>query len=662
MLASAACSAAGTGWMAAIGGLLALDDGFDLRALAAGIGQRMAHRAPDGSCLHVEPGFAMLHGALHATPESASLAQPLVLGDWVIAVDGRIDDRPGLLHALGIAHADGTHMPDALLFARAWQSWGEDFWRHVAGDFALAAWHRRDRVLHLVRDRVGVRPLYFAHAHRLFAFASEQEALAGLPGVSTDFDDDRIAYYLAPAFVDDDPGATWLRDVRRLQPGECLRVDAGGGVALSRYWRMAPLESLRFRDAGEAADAFRDVFDAAVACRLRSPARIGLMLSGGIDSASILAASLRLSRRDGIALPRPVSILDDALHPGEAANIAAVAGQVDDALCIRFPGHASTASFRRFVEDFWAGADGWSAAALPRLAYRVAREAGLRVVLDGIDGDLALWAPGDPSTRLLLGGQPRAAWREAQAAARHHTDLQGQHPLRILAGGMARHWQPRWVRRLRMQMRGRRDVGHVFGPAIHPDFARALDLNARQRAIANAAADAYAEGTQQALIHAWWSPGFTRAMEGFDAMAAREGIEPRHPWADLRVLEFLLRLPDDLRVQAGWTKAVARAISAPEIGPEVAWHAGKDHFGHVVVEAVLHASAQRVQSLVDQRRPWLEARVHPVHLAGLRAASRSGTQAADAYATLDIAVLAAWADRLAGRQGRNPGFRMDDEI
>jgi len=435
--------------------------------------------------------------------------------------------------------------------------------------------------------------------------------------------------------------------VRRVQPGEMLEADASGNVVLRRYWRMSPaVREGSFADAGEAAEAFREVFDTAVACRLRGAERPGLMLSGGVDSAAVLAASMRLQRAHGGDLPRPVSILDAIRFPDETANIMSAARHADDAVQAVFPAHADSPSFQRFAADFWGMADGWSASALPRLAYRLARESGLRVVLDGIDGDLAMWAPADASARLLLGGQPRAAWREAKASARHHTYLQGRSAARILASGVARRVQPPWVRALRGSASVLRGIAHRFGPAIHPAFARALDLPSRERALARQAARAAGGGTREALVHAWWSPGLTRAMEGFDAMAGREGLEARHPWADLRVLDFLLALPDALRVRDGWTKALARAITAPELGSSVAWHSGKAHFGAVVVDALLAASLDTVRPLVAAPSRWLEARVSPAHLAAVRAASAGQRRGGLSYEILDVAALEAWRRRL----------------
>src|SRR5690606_2823257 len=103
----------------------------------------MAHRAPNGAGYFDDEGCSLGHGALHATPESAPERQPVLIDErWVLAVDGRIDNREALARALGIGAAALAELGDADLFARAWMRWEADFWCHVEGDFALAVWDR----------------------------------------------------------------------------------------------------------------------------------------------------------------------------------------------------------------------------------------------------------------------------------------------------------------------------------------------------------------------------------------------------------------------------------------------------------------------------------------------------------------------------------------
>ena len=195
--------------MAAIAGVIRFDGAPVAGALVQRIAARMAHRSPHGIHVHDGATCAFGFGALHAAPQSHLDAQPEPLPDGGrLVVDGRIDDREALAHALGIEHADVHSMGDARLFAQAWLRWREELGRHVLGDYALAVWEPARSRLSLLRDRVGVRPLYWARTPSMLAFASEPEALLGVEGIPSEPNPDRVASNLVPIFDDGDRGAT----------------------------------------------------------------------------------------------------------------------------------------------------------------------------------------------------------------------------------------------------------------------------------------------------------------------------------------------------------------------------------------------------------------------------------------------------------------------
>ena len=167
--------------MAAISGVLRFDGAPVAGAVVQRIAGRMAHRSPHGVRLHDAGALALAHGALHASLQAHLEMQPAALPDGALLVaDGRIDDRQALARALGIECASLPSIGDARLFAQAWLRWREELWRHVLGDYALAVWEPARARLTLLRDRIGVRPLYWARTPAMLAFASEPEALLSL--------------------------------------------------------------------------------------------------------------------------------------------------------------------------------------------------------------------------------------------------------------------------------------------------------------------------------------------------------------------------------------------------------------------------------------------------------------------------------------------------
>lgn len=635
--------------MAAIAGVLRLDGVRealqDVRAVMAGL----VHRSPDGVGDFGEGAFALAHGASHTTPEAVHERQPILIGSrWVLAVDGRIDNRDDLIRALGIAPPMAARMGDADLFARSWLRWEAQFWEHVVGDFALAAWDRQEHRLILMRDRIGVRPLYYARSGSLLAFASEPEPLLGLDGVSRACDDDALAYLLVPHFQSDDFGATFYRDVRRVMPGETLSMSADGSMRLARYWTMQPGPELRLRDPREYVDAFRQVFAEATHCRMRALHRPALMLSGGIDSASVLAASRLPGNAVGAGGLLPISIVrnpDEGCE--ETANILRLHG-AGDGIRLSIAGLAGDHIFDDLCESVWDRAHPIDNSILyARLVCLAARRAGSNVMLDGADGDVVMQTDSSHAGTLLLAGHPLRALHEARCSSRVNTYLRGMPPWLILARGLASNLQPAWLATWRYRRGDRKRGDNVLGPWIDRAFARRLHL--RERILAMTIGNRRKRGRcrSERLISTWWSPGFTRSMEGTDRTYADVGVEARHPWCDQRVVEFFLGLPEEFLMRDGWTKWIARAAYADDLGSSVAWYSGKYHLGADVAVHLLRTSRKRLseffQQAPDAMRGVLDAEAM-ARLSDARSVS-SDWDELDIGDVLNLATLVAWKRR-----------------
>ena len=637
--------------MAAIAGVLRLDGALTADADADAVMARMIHRAPDGTAMFDAGDFALSHGALHATLEAVCERQPVHLGArWILAVDGRIDNREKLARMLGLDQADLPQTGDATLFAQAWARWGGDLWRHVEGDFALAAWDREQRSLTLLRDRIGARPLFFARSARLLAFASEPEALLGLDGVSRICDEDGLAYLLADTFEQDDQEKTFYRDVRRLRPGWRLDAARDGELRISRYWQPQVSPSLRLRNPRDYVEAFKAVFDEAVRCRLRGADRPTLLLSGGIDSGAVLAAARRL-QVPGSELPlRPLSLVE-TVEPvsTETRNIRRLQQGADGALIAVEDLYANPA-FSELLTVLWDDPHPIDNSILyARLACAHVRAAGGRVVLDGADGDTVMSSYASRAGALASTGHLVRALHEARQASRVNTYLQGVPPARILMRGLAATLQPDWMATWRYRRRDRQDGDAASGPWIDVAFAKRLRLRERRLAAAIAARHRRARLSRaEQLAWTWWNPGFVRALEGTDRTYARFGVEAWHPWCDQRVIEFFLHLPEDFKARDGWTKWIARAAYAPELGADIAWYSGKSHLGTQLNPLVLEATRARVSCLLEAAQSQLAGVVNDDALARLRRAWEEDPARAmvhDGHAILHLATLAGWMER-----------------
>jgi asparagine synthase (glutamine-hydrolysing) len=624
--------------MAAIAGAISLA-GAPPGACAEAIIARMRHRASGAEATSwSRDGAALAHRASWAG-QASSGRQPVELADGaVLVVDGRIDDRPTLLAARGGARTDAS---DAALFGRAWERWRERLWRHVVGDYAIAVWEPRTRVLTLMRDRVGVRPLYWACDRGWFTFASESQALLAAPGATGAVNHDVIAAILAPPFQVDDPTRTVYDEVRRVLPGCVLEVRPGGRHTARAYWTFDDMPEAPVRVGDECVEAFRAVFDEAVRCRVDADACAALMLSGGIDSASIHASALHR----GLPLRRVVVDAEQWNADGERRNIRTMLAQSAEATCLAIPGAEASVDIRRLVEELFVRAHPVLASlCLPMLVGQCAAARGSRVMLDGVDGDLALHAPTHYLAPLLRRGHWRRAAVEARLAAQHHTYLRHLPPWRIAAGALAANAQPAWLGKLRDRVASARAGDRAFGSLQHPDLLRSLRLRERTLQGRLASRDAHGpDDWRDVRTGLWRGHGFMSGMEGFDLAAARWGMESRHPWADMRVLALVARMPLECLVQGGWTKHVARTAYAHELG-DVAWHSGKAHLGPQVAKALLRAGRSHVDHALQDEDGVLAGIVDP---RALHAARTQWTHAPDGAAVavdtlMTMTVLHGW--------------------
>lgn len=256
-------------------------------------------RGPDGSGCHVTESVLLGHRRL-AILDPAKGGQPWLdaASGTVLSYNGELYNGPELRRTLvGRGHAIRTDCDTELLMA-AYLEWGEGCVGRLEGMFAFAVLDPRRERLWLVRDRLGVKPLYYAAGRRCFVFASSLAALFAFREVEPVLDPVGLSHYLLTIRTSL-AGRTLIRGVSTLQPGEALRLDLrDGSVVTNRYWEL-PVIGEADKGPGPDSEAavarVRELFDGAVQRQLISDVPLGGFLSGGIDS-SILAGSVMQGR------------------------------------------------------------------------------------------------------------------------------------------------------------------------------------------------------------------------------------------------------------------------------------------------------------------------------------------------------------------------------
>jgi asparagine synthase (glutamine-hydrolysing) len=291
-----------------IAGIIDQGAGFGrnrLRAIAQAMRDTMVHRGPDDAGLWVDEGgrCALAHRRLSIIDLSPDARQPMGNEDGSVLVtfNGEIYNFQELRRAL---EADGHRFrskSDSEVLPHLFESLDAAKLHDLDGMFAFGLWHRARQRLLLARDPFGKKPLYYAQGQGWFAFASELQALACIPGFNTTVDRDSLALYLFLQYIP----APWTiyRGAQKLPPGSYLELDcavsSSGEPSVQRYATFEARESdpRTPRTDAENAEELREIVLEAVRKRLISDVPIGAFLSGGVDSSLVVAMITQELRR-----------------------------------------------------------------------------------------------------------------------------------------------------------------------------------------------------------------------------------------------------------------------------------------------------------------------------------------------------------------------------
>jgi asparagine synthase (glutamine-hydrolysing) len=338
------------------------------------MGRYLTHRGPDDWGEWTDGAVFLGHNRLSII-DIESGQQPLVAeeGRAAIVFNGEIYNYKDLwrdLESRGCPFK--TDHSDTEVILNGYLAWGVEVFQRLEGMFALALWDARSGVLHLVRDRSGIKPLYFAKDSRGLLFASEPKALLASGRVAATVRQEGIAeYFLYRAPLG--PG-TLLQGIEKVQPATRVAIHAGGRVeAPVRYWEASQRPEPTASDVEEA-------LSAAVCSHLVSDVPLGIFLSGGVDSSLIAAFAAKVTKLETFTVGTE-STYDESGFAREAAEHCGLVSNVE---VVR-------------GEDFLSAVDDWSyvnddpsadpSALALMLLSRFARSRGMKVMLAGEGSD-----------------------------------------------------------------------------------------------------------------------------------------------------------------------------------------------------------------------------------------------------------------------------------
>jgi asparagine synthase (glutamine-hydrolysing) len=308
--------------MCGIAGTFELEPGaVPDEALVERMTDALAHRGPDDAGLLIDAPVALGNRRLAILDLSPAGHQPMATTDgrlWV-TYNGEIYNYLELadeLRGRGRQFRTGT---DTEVLLQAYEEWGDEAFARLNGDFAFAIWDREAARLLCVRDRLGVKPLYYTTVGGRFRFASEIKSLLLDPAVPRAPNEERLADFLARGLIDH-TGETLFDGIEQLLPGTSLAVTSNGVERPQRWYVAQPAA----RSGASVADSVRELFSDAVRLRLRSDVPVGTALSGGMDSSSVMTVAAMLNREAGAEPPTSFSARSNNPNVDEGRYIAEV--------------------------------------------------------------------------------------------------------------------------------------------------------------------------------------------------------------------------------------------------------------------------------------------------------------------------------------------------
>ncbi|MBV7333091.1 lasso peptide isopeptide bond-forming cyclase [Chloroflexi bacterium TSY] len=557
--------------MSGIVGFVSFDGQATDRQMIERMSSVLAHRGPDDRQVWTDRSIGLGHCMLRTTPESVREVQPLVdrRTQTVITADARIDNRKELFSTLKIASDQGAVMSDSELILATYHKWGERCPEKLLGVFAFAIWDFRQNKLFCVRDHLGIKPFYYYYYHpsRFFAFGSEIKALLSIPEIPRRLNEVMVGNYLAAMLEDTEH--TFYQDILRLPPAHTLCIK-NHNIQIEHYWLLEPKSLPSDYTDSDYSEAFQELFSEAVRCRLRSTYPIGSSLSGGLDSSSVVCiARNELEKESRQPLHTFSYVYDDLPQCDERQYIQSVLDQGQMVPHLMQGTQAGPlVDSEQILKQFDEAVIGPNLYLFWNL-HKAAQNTGVRILLDGFDGDTIVshglyylselaykreWTEftheatllaqnldmtplsifygygARPLWNLIRSGRPIAFAHDAQKISRHFDITQaalwkqvGIKPL------LPYNFQKAW-----RQLRKQKPLKQQMELPIHHQFARRIQFD--ERMAARRKSEPVPHTLDEQHLISLKTGELAYILEFCDKTAAAFSLEARHPFMDKRLV------------------------------------------------------------------------------------------------------------------------------
>jgi asparagine synthase (glutamine-hydrolysing) len=479
------------------------DNGVDaVRRMTAAL----AHRGPHHAAVTDQPGVVLGHRRLAVTGLGPAGNQPMTRDHLTIVYNGETYNAPALRAELA-PHYPFASATDTEVVLRAWQHWGTGALSRLHGMYAFAIWDARVGCLSLVRDRIGIKPLYYHRTDDMLLFASEIDALLASGRVPRRPDLDTLTrHLLCSSTLPIDRTRTPVADVRAVPPATCFTLHRDGRTQTTIYWQLPDTSTNPHLATPEQhADRLRELLAASVTDMLMGDVPVAAFLSGGLDSSAICALAITA---------RPLTCLTVTYEgdPDEPRGDLHHSRRVAHHYRSRIRHHLTRIPVIPTLQDIDAVCDLAAIGDDPRHPaiwrnYQAVHQLGLRVVLNGQGADE------------ILGG-----YVDRPEFIHHLLDV--RHPDRPIERSLP--------------------AGRQL-PGLSPDVLHhQRDIHAEVLAFHANLPGTPLERAHRLLLHTQLS----RIVQFEDYLSMQASVEARFPFLDHRLIEWAFTVPFDTHIHA----------------------------------------------------------------------------------------------------------------
>jgi asparagine synthase (glutamine-hydrolysing) len=451
----------------------------------------------------------------------------------------------------------------------------------------------------------------------------------------------RIGQYLLSDLADKQ--ITFYRDISRLPPAHWLSLRAGH-LGLERYWSLDSIREVGSRSDDCLEEEFRDRLVRSVGLRTKNTKRLGAMLSGGLDSSSIVgAASCLQAPTDPRKLETISLIFDDLADCDESKYIGAVRRKFQTQPY--FIRGDQLDPFMGCGVDFWFQDEPFYTPNLflHQAMYKLARSAGMDVLLDGFDGDVVVSHGLGYLLETLRDLRFANFFHELRALAKKWD---------CSAFSLVRHHilgrvTPRGVKNSLRRLRAITGKNSLASGILSPKFAKLLARTAADQSV-TVVADGVQYTAQAAHVSDLEHGAIPLALEVANRASAAYGVEPRYPFFDSDFVEFCVGIPANQKLRDGWTRSILRRAMSVVLPAEVCWRRSKSDLSLNFARSMSTYGQQTIERMLarDDTPVWEFADIEVVR-GSYRGLQRfSGTR--DALLVWKAITLGVWLERVLG--------------